>query len=68
MNLRIQCQAAFTRSSATGSKPVSMELGGKSPIVIFEDTNIDKAADWNIFGCFWTNGQIYSETSLLLVH
>ncbi|OWM65364.1 hypothetical protein CDL15_Pgr008954 [Punica granatum] len=44
---------AFTGSSATGSKvmaaaaqllkPVSLELGGKSPIVVFEDVDLDKA-------------------------
>ncbi|QCD80928.1 betaine aldehyde dehydrogenase 1, chloroplastic [Vigna unguiculata] len=69
---------AFTGSSATGSKimtaaaqlvkPVSLELGGKSPIVVFEDVDLDKAAEWTIFGCFWTNGQICSATSRLIVH
>ncbi|MCI13429.1 betaine aldehyde dehydrogenase 1 chloroplastic-like [Trifolium medium] len=43
---------AFTGSSATGSrimtaaaqliKPVSLELGGKSPILVFEDVELDK--------------------------
>ncbi|OVA16244.1 Aldehyde dehydrogenase domain [Macleaya cordata] len=71
-------KVAFTGSTATGSKvmasaaqlvkPVSMELGGKSPIVVFEDVDLDKAAEWTIFGCFWTNGQICSATSRLLVH
>ncbi|KAK6153342.1 hypothetical protein DH2020_012981 [Rehmannia glutinosa] len=69
---------AFTGSSATGSKimtaaaqlvkPVTLELGGKSPIVVFEDVDLDKAAEWTLFGCFWTNGQICSATSRLLVH
>ncbi|KAE9610051.1 hypothetical protein Lal_00006631 [Lupinus albus] len=69
---------AFTGSSATGSKimtaaaqlvkPVSLELGGKSPIVVFEDVDIDKAVEWTLFGCFWTNGQICSATSRLIVH
>ncbi|KAI9087557.1 hypothetical protein K1719_030427 [Acacia pycnantha] len=69
---------AFTGSSATGSKimtaaaqlvkPVSLELGGKSPIIVFEDVDLDKAAEWTIFGCFWTNGQICSATSRLIVH
>ncbi|KAB5531972.1 hypothetical protein DKX38_018642 [Salix brachista] len=48
--------------------PVSMELGGKSPIIVFEDVDLDKAAEWTLFGCFWTNGQICSATSRLLVH
>ncbi|CAL2250381.1 unnamed protein product [Prunus armeniaca] len=69
---------AFTGSTATGIKvmtaaaqlikPVSLELGGKSPIVVFEDADLDTAAEWTIFGCFFTNGQICSATSRLLVH
>ncbi|XP_019463491.1 PREDICTED: betaine aldehyde dehydrogenase 1, chloroplastic-like isoform X2 [Lupinus angustifolius] len=69
---------AFTGSSATGSKimtaaaqlvkPVSLELGGKSPVVVFEDVDIDKAVEWTLFGCFWTNGQICSATSRLIIH
>ncbi|EPS64206.1 betaine aldehyde dehydrogenase, partial [Genlisea aurea] len=69
---------AFTGSSATGSKimtaaaqlvkPVTLELGGKSPIVVFNDVDIDKAVEWVIFGCFWTNGQICSATSRLILH
>ncbi|XP_034207440.1 betaine aldehyde dehydrogenase 1, chloroplastic-like isoform X3 [Prunus dulcis] len=69
---------AFTGSTATGIKvmtaaaqlikPVSLELGGKSPILVFEDADLDTAAEWTIFGCFFTNGQICSATSRLLVH
>uniref|UniRef100_A0A2N9H0H1 aminobutyraldehyde dehydrogenase n=1 Tax=Fagus sylvatica TaxID=28930 RepID=A0A2N9H0H1_FAGSY len=69
---------AFTGSTITGSKimtaaaqvvkPVSLELGGKSPIIVFEDVDLDKAAEWAAFGCFWTNGQICSATSRLIVH
>ncbi|PKI33294.1 hypothetical protein CRG98_046316 [Punica granatum] len=67
----------FTGSNATGHKimasaaqlvkPVSLELGGKSPIVVFQDVDLDRAAEWTMFGCFWTNGQICSATSHLLV-
>ncbi|KAI0518903.1 hypothetical protein KFK09_006340 [Dendrobium nobile] len=48
-------------------KPVSLELGGKSPLLVFEDVDIEKAVEWAIFGCFWTNGQICSATSRLLL-
>jgi betaine-aldehyde dehydrogenase len=71
-------KVAFTGSTATGSKimtaaaqivkPVTLELGGKSPILVFDDVDIDTAVEWTIFGCFWTNGQICSATSRLLVH
>nr|QCI61346.1 Aldehyde dehydrogenase [Crocus sativus] len=69
---------AFTGSTETGKKimtaaaqlvkPVSLELGGKSPIVVFEDVDIEKAVEWTLFGCFWTNGQICSATSRLILH
>jgi betaine-aldehyde dehydrogenase len=71
-------KVAFTGSTVTGSrimaaaaqlvKPVSLELGGKSPIVVFDDVDIDQAAEWTAFGCFWTNGQICSATSRLILH
>uniref|UniRef100_M8C5I2 betaine-aldehyde dehydrogenase n=1 Tax=Aegilops tauschii TaxID=37682 RepID=M8C5I2_AEGTA len=71
-------KVAFTGSYATGQKimvaaaptvkPVTLELGGKSPIVVFDDVDIDKAVEWTLFGCFWTNGQICSATSRLLIH
>ncbi|KAI7754093.1 hypothetical protein M8C21_009608 [Ambrosia artemisiifolia] len=49
-------------------QPVTLELGGKSPIVVFDDVDIDKAVEWALFGCFWTNGQICSATSRLILH
>ncbi|XP_010272080.1 PREDICTED: betaine aldehyde dehydrogenase 1, chloroplastic-like [Nelumbo nucifera] len=71
-------KVAFTGSSATGSKimtaaaqvvkPITLELGGKSPIIVFEDVDIEKAVEWTLFGCFWTNGQICSATSRLILH
>ncbi|PRP78147.1 hypothetical protein PROFUN_13949 [Planoprotostelium fungivorum] len=70
-------KVAFTGSVATGStvmreasatiKNVTLELGGKSPIVVFNDADITDAVEWIMFGIFWTNGQICSATSRLLV-
>ena len=69
---------AFTGSGAVGSKimaeaardvkRVSLELGGKSPFVIFEDADIDEAVEWIMFGIFWNQGQVCSATSRVLVH
>eukprot|EP00270_Netrium_digitus_P005880 TRINITY_DN1790_c0_g1_i1.p1 TRINITY_DN1790_c0_g1~~TRINITY_DN1790_c0_g1_i1.p1 ORF type:complete len:461 (+),score=142.51 TRINITY_DN1790_c0_g1_i1:204-1385(+) len=70
-------KVAFTGSTVTGKsvmkaaceglKPVTMELGGKSPLLVFDDADLQKAVEWAMFGCFWTNGQICSATSRLLV-
>ncbi|KAJ6688975.1 hypothetical protein OIU85_005400 [Salix viminalis] len=62
-------KVAFTGSNATGSrimasaaqmvKPVSMELGGKSPFIVCEDVDLDKAAEWTLFGvCNLCNGGV----------
>lgn len=69
---------AFTGSSAVGTRimqsasdriaSVSLELGGKSSIIVFDDFDVEKAVEWVMFGVFWTNGQICSSTSRLLVH
>ncbi|MCZ4258203.1 aldehyde dehydrogenase family protein [Sulfitobacter sp. G21635-S1] len=68
---------AFTGSVATGRKvmqaasagirTVSLELGGKSPFIIFDDCDIDKAVEWIMFGIFWNKGEVCSATSRVLV-
>src|SRR5438552_8306690 len=68
---------AFTGSGPVGSKimaaaardikRVSLELGGKSPFVVFEDADIDDAVEWVMFGIFWNQGQVCSGTSRVLV-
>ena len=54
--------------AAKGIKDVSLELGGKSAIVICADAEIDYACDLIIGGIFTNAGQICSATSRLLVH
>ncbi|WP_185968023.1 aldehyde dehydrogenase family protein [Thalassotalea sp. PS06] len=68
---------AFTGSVPTGSrimsmaanqvKNISLELGGKSPLIIFSDTDIEQAVEWIMFGIFWNQGQVCSATSRVLV-
>lgn len=68
---------AFTGSVPTGSrimkmaandiKNISLELGGKSPLVIFDDCDIEHAVEWILFGIFWNQGQVCSATSRVLV-
>lgn len=46
---------------------MTLELGGKSPAILFDSCDLLRAVEWVMFGCFWTNGQICSATSRLLV-
>ncbi len=69
---------AFTGSVPTGSrimaaaaqdiKTISLELGGKSPMVVFEDAGIAEAVEWILFGIFWNQGEVCSATSRVLIH
>jgi acyl-CoA reductase-like NAD-dependent aldehyde dehydrogenase len=38
-------------------KKVTLELGGKSPSLIFESANIEEAADWSALGIWFNSGQ-----------
>ena len=55
------------RSSATHCRPVTLELGGKSAIVVFDDCDLDQAVEWVVAGICWNAGQMCSATSRLLV-
>jgi 5-carboxymethyl-2-hydroxymuconic-semialdehyde dehydrogenase len=52
---------------AAGLKKFSMELGGKSPFVIFEDADLDRALDAAIFMIFSNNGERCTAGSRILV-
>ncbi|WP_242910189.1 5-carboxymethyl-2-hydroxymuconate semialdehyde dehydrogenase [Actinomadura terrae] len=55
------------RCSADGLKALSMELGGKSPVVVFADADLDAALDSVIFGVFSLNGERCTAGSRVLV-
>ena len=60
---------AVARDAADGLKPVTLELGGKNPIVIFPDADPRKAATAAIKGMNMNRqGQSCSSTSRVLVH
>ncbi|EHA16417.1 aldehyde dehydrogenase family protein [Halomonas sp. HAL1] len=56
------------RAAAQGVRPVSLELGGKSPILVTEDADIELARDLIMAGICYNAGQMCSATSRLLVH
>jgi 5-carboxymethyl-2-hydroxymuconic-semialdehyde dehydrogenase len=66
---------SFTGSTVTGNRIVqsaglkkfSMELGGKSPFVIFEDADLDRALDAALFMIFSNNGERCTAGSRILV-
>ncbi|MFG2227574.1 5-carboxymethyl-2-hydroxymuconate semialdehyde dehydrogenase [Streptomyces sp. NPDC048644] len=55
------------RSSAEHLKTVSMELGGKSPVVVFADADVEAAIDSVVFGVFSLNGERCTAGSRVLV-
>jgi aldehyde dehydrogenase (NAD+) len=70
-------KVAFTGSTATGRQvmkdaannitPVSLELGGKSPHIVFDDADIDAVANGVVSGIFAATGQTCMAGSRLLV-
>jgi acyl-CoA reductase-like NAD-dependent aldehyde dehydrogenase len=56
------------RAAASNIKKVSLELGGKSPNIIFPDANIDAAVVGAFFGIYLNTGQVCQAGSRLPVH
>ncbi|KAJ4176681.1 aldehyde dehydrogenase (NAD(P)(+)) ald5 [Fusarium falciforme] len=70
---------AFTGSTATGRqiqvaaaksnlKKITLELGGKSPNIVFADADLDSAISWVNFGIYYNHGQSCCAGSRILVH
>ncbi len=69
---------SFTGSTATGTsimksaadtmKRVSLELGGKSPNIIFDDADLDLAVEKSVWSVFGNTGQDCCARSRVLVH
>ena len=56
------------REAAQKIVPVTLELGGKSPNIVFPDANLDKAVKGAAFGIFMNAGQMCWAGSRLLLH
>ncbi|KAI0727040.1 aldehyde dehydrogenase [Fomitopsis betulina] len=55
-------------ASKSNLKNVTLELGGKSPNVIFDDCDLDEAVKWAAFGIFYNHGQVCCAGSRIFVH
>ena len=53
--------------AAQGIKPVVLELGGKNPMIVFADADLDRAAFDAVDGAFGNSGQVCSSSSRLLL-
>ncbi|WP_299949346.1 betaine-aldehyde dehydrogenase [uncultured Ruegeria sp.] len=54
-------------AAADGMKHVTMELGGKSPMIVFDDANIENAVSGAILGNFYSSGQVCSNGTRVFV-
>ncbi|MZR11768.1 betaine-aldehyde dehydrogenase [Maritimibacter sp. DP07] len=54
-------------AAAEGIKHVTMELGGKSPLIVFDDADIEDAVGGAILGNFYSSGQICSNGTRVFV-
>jgi aldehyde dehydrogenase (NAD+) len=59
---------AIMRAAADTVTPVTLELGGKNPAIVFPDADLDAAADWVTTAIFTNAGQVCSAADRLLVH
>lgn len=59
---------AVMASAAATLKDVTMELGGKSPLIVFEDANIEEAVSAAMLGNFYTQGEICTNGTRVFVH
>ncbi|MBB85923.1 MAG: betaine-aldehyde dehydrogenase [Xanthomonadales bacterium] len=56
------------KTAADHLKRVSLELGGKSPQIVFDDANLEAAATGCAMGIFFNQGQVCAAGSRVLVH
>ena len=54
-------------AAAEGMRHVTMELGGKSPLIIFDDANLEDAVSGAILANFYSSGQICSNGTRVFV-
>lgn len=68
----------FTGSAATGKKimatasehliPIELELGGKDPMIVLKDANLERAVNGAVWGAFTNSGQVCMSVERVYVH
>ena len=58
----------MSMAGASSLKEVTMELGGKSPLIVFEDADLDRAADIAVTANFFSAGQVCTNGTRVFVH
>lgn len=71
-------KVSFTGSTATGQrilagaasgiKEVTLELGGKSPLIVFDDCDLDSAVHGALLANFYTQGEVCTHGTRVYVH
>lgn len=60
-------QKVMSDAAASNLKSISLECGGKSPLIVFNDANIDECVKWASFGINYNTGQNCTANSRILV-
>lgn len=55
------------QSAATNLKDVTMELGGKSPLIVFDDADVSQAVSAAMLGNFYTQGEVCTNCTRVFV-
>jgi len=63
----VEVGKTIMRSAAATLKKISLELGGKSPNIFFEDADFETAVEGALFGVFFNQGEVCSAGSRILV-
>lgn len=58
---------SLMKSAATNIKKIGLELGGKSPNVIFADADLDAAVEWAMIGIFFNQGEVCAAGSRIII-
>ncbi|CAN5864964.1 hypothetical protein BH23ACT5_BH23ACT5_04510 [soil metagenome] len=59
---------AVMAAAAESLKAVTLELGGKSPLIVFDDADLDNAVSGALLGNFYTQGEVCSNGTRVFVH